>query len=53
VPYPEYRKKIDIGDYYSSFTRFANATGWRPHRTLSQSLERTLAYYDRFMPTYL
>jgi UDP-glucose 4-epimerase len=53
MPYPEERKKIDIGDYYSSFTRFAGATGWQPLRSLSQSLERTLAYYDRFLPTYI
>jgi UDP-glucose 4-epimerase len=53
MPYPEERKKIDIGDSSSSsFTRFAGATGWRPLRSLSQSLEHTLAYYDRFLPTY-
>jgi UDP-glucose 4-epimerase len=53
TPYPEERKKIDIGDYYSSFDRFSAATGWRPKRSLSDSLQRTLAYYKAHLPIYI
>lgn len=51
--YPEERKKIDIGDYYSCFDRFRTATGWQPRRTLRQSLERTLSYYQQHLDRYL
>ncbi|MCK4326148.1 NAD-dependent epimerase/dehydratase family protein, partial [bacterium] len=30
VPFPEESKKIDIGDYYSSYAKFKDATGWEP-----------------------
>jgi UDP-glucose 4-epimerase len=53
TPYPEERKKIDIGDYYSCYDRFQAATGWQPKRSLSQSLERTLAYYKVNLPNYI
>ena len=53
TPYPEERKKIDIGDYYSCFDRFHAATGWQPQRSLAESLQRTLAYYGEHMPRYL
>jgi UDP-glucose 4-epimerase len=52
TPYPAERKKIDIGDYYSCHDRFSTATGWQPMRSLRQSLERTLAYYQTHMPIY-
>ncbi|MFM7269865.1 MAG: NAD-dependent epimerase/dehydratase family protein [Cyanobium sp.] len=53
IPYPEERKKIDIGDYYSSFARFQAATGWQPQHSLSASLERTLAYYRQHLERYI
>ena len=53
TPFPEERKKIDIGDYYSSFARFNQATGWQPKRMLRQTLERTLDYYTANMSHYV
>ena len=53
TPYPEERKKIDIGDYYSCFDRFRTATGWQPQRLLRQSLQRTLAYYGEYISRYI
>ncbi len=52
-PFPAERKKIDIGDYYSSFDRFHAATGWRPRRTLRETLQRTLNYYSECMHRYI
>lgn len=53
TPFPEERKKIDIGNYYSSFERFKQATGWQPQRTLRQTLKRTLDYYTTHWPHYV
>jgi UDP-glucose 4-epimerase len=53
IPYPEDRKPIDIGDYYGSFERFNSITGWRPARTLAQTLERTLDYYGKNFRHYV
>ena len=53
MAYPEERKKIDIGDYYSCFQRFQAACGWQPQRGLSDCLERTLAYYRQHLDRYI
>lgn len=45
VPFPPERKAIDIGDYYSDFTRIRGALGWQPKVGLDEGLKRTLAYY--------
>jgi UDP-glucose 4-epimerase len=52
-PFPEERRKIDIGDYYSSYSRFQQATGWSPQHTLYQTVERTLSFYRRHSAQYL
>jgi len=51
--FPADRKKIDIGDYHSSFARYQHATGWKPRRSLAHTLERTLAYYAEHRDHYL
>jgi dTDP-glucose 4,6-dehydratase/UDP-glucose 4-epimerase len=45
VPFPPERKAIDIGDYYSDFTRIRDALGWSPRVGLEQGLRRTLDYF--------
>ncbi len=45
VPWPEERKRIDIGDVYSSYARIEAALGWRPTIPLREGLTRTIAYY--------
>jgi len=53
TPFPEERKKIDIGDYYSCYAHFKQATGWQPKRTLRQTLRRTLEYYSTWLSRYV
>ena len=53
VPWPEARKKIDIGDVYSSYTRIQQVLGWQPTTPLRAGLERTLAYYSQFFDQYV
>jgi UDP-glucose 4-epimerase len=45
VPFPPERKRIDIGDVYSSYAHINDQLGWRPVTTLREGLARTLVYY--------
>lgn len=45
VPFPPERKRIDIGDYYSDFSRIRSTLGWRPRVPLREGLAATLAFY--------
>lgn len=51
--FPEERKKIDIGHYFSDDRAFRDATGWRPATTLSDGLGRTVSYYRSNAAHYL
>lgn len=52
VPFPADRKAIDIGDYYSDYSLFADATGWQPRTNLREGLARTMAYYQKHQRHY-
>ena len=52
IPFPDDKKIIDIGDYYGDFTRFREATGWRPEVELDEGLNRTLAFYKEHKEVY-
>jgi len=45
VPFPPERKAIDIGDYYSDFTKIKQALGWEPKVSLKEGLRKSLDYY--------
>jgi nucleoside-diphosphate-sugar epimerase len=51
--FPEERKKIDIGDYYSDYTLIGKEIGWKPLVSLKAGLSRTLEYYRDRLPHYL
>ncbi len=52
-PFPEERKQIDIGDYYSDFSSIRAALGWEPKVGLTTGLERTLRFFRAQLPHYL
>ena len=45
VPFPEDRKRIDIGDYYGDTALVRRELGWSPRTSLRDGLATTLAYY--------
>ena len=45
VPFPPDRKRIDIGDYYSDYSRARDELGWEPVVPLEEGLARSLAFY--------
>ena len=52
VPFPADREAIDIGDYYSDFSKIASALGWAPNVRLLEGVTRTVEYYDRHRAHY-
>jgi UDP-glucose 4-epimerase len=52
VPFPEQRKRIDIGSYVADWTRFHAWTGWEPRIELREGLQRTVAFYREHASKY-
>ena len=53
VPFPEDRKKIDIGDFYGTSEKLRRAVDWQPKVSLSHGLELMIDYYKRNKKYYL
>ena len=53
VPWPEEKRKIDIGSFYTDSSRFTAATGWTPRVPLREGLRRTLAFYRAHLGRYV
>ena len=51
--FPDDRKKIDIGDYYSDFSFIKAKLGWEPRTLLKNGLEKTISFYKDNYRTYL
>ncbi len=51
--FPPERQRIDIGDYYSDFSRARAELGWEPRVPLRDGLARTLAYYREHLARYV
>jgi len=47
VPFPDERKKIDIGDFYTDYRKISNDLGWKPKVMLREGLKRTFDYYHQ------
>lgn len=52
VPFPEERKAIDIGDYYSDFSLIASELCWSPKIGLGDGLDQTIQYYKSHSDQY-
>jgi nucleoside-diphosphate-sugar epimerase len=52
-PFPEGRKAIDIGSYYTNYSRIRDELGWEPKVGFTDGISRTLAYYGEKLPHYL
>jgi UDP-glucose 4-epimerase len=52
VPFPDERKAIDIGDYYSDFSLISDELGWSPKVDLHEGLQATLDFYGNNSSAY-
>lgn len=52
ISFPEDRKTIDIGDYYSDCRKIEAQLGWSPQVALRAGLAETLEYYRRVHAHY-
>jgi dTDP-glucose 4,6-dehydratase/UDP-glucose 4-epimerase len=52
VPFPEERKAIDIGDYYSDFSLISKELDWLPQTGLQKGLLNTIEYYSKHKFAY-
>ena len=52
VPFPSERKTIDIGNYYTDYSRIRSVLGWGPKVPLREGLTRTLTYYHNLHNKY-
>jgi UDP-glucose 4-epimerase len=53
VPWPEEKRRIDIGSFYTDSSRFRRTTGWTPSTGLRDGLARTLAFYREHFHEYV
>lgn len=52
VPFPDDRKKIDIGDAFTDGTKLFRMLGWRPTTSLEEGLRRTIGFYRSHWDRY-
>lgn len=51
--FPDDRKRIDIGDYYSDYSLIRSTLGWEPKISLEEGLKKAVNYYRRYLEHYL
>ena len=53
VPFPDEKKRIDIGNFYGNYKKIASVLGWKPHTRLREGLTKTVDYYTKNIAHYL
>ncbi len=51
--FPAERHAIDIGNYYSDFSKIRSQLGWEPRQSLRDTIQRTLAFYRDSLSHYV
>ena len=52
VPWPDERKAIETGDYFADFSKFQQATGWKPQVEMEEGLAKTVEFYRENQEQY-
>lgn len=53
VPFPSEKKKIDIGDYYSDYSKLKKCINWEPKIDLEEGLKKTVNFYKKNLNYYI
>ena len=51
--FPESRKKIDIGSFYSDFSLINEELGWKPKININNGLKATIKFYKQNLTKYI
>jgi UDP-glucose 4-epimerase len=46
------RKEVEPGDYYADISKIKNITGWEPHISLDDGINKTVEYYRKYKKEY-
>ncbi|MHA2620639.1 MAG: SDR family NAD(P)-dependent oxidoreductase [bacterium JZ-2024 1] len=52
APYPEERKRIEVGDFVADFRRIKMELGWSPKTPFDEGLSRTVEFYKQYGAHY-
>jgi len=52
IDFPNVNKKIEIGNYIADYSKFSNATGWKPRVDIDEGLRKTFEYYKKYQKYY-
>jgi UDP-glucose 4-epimerase len=52
-PFPDDRRRIDIGDFYGDYRKIRSKLGWRPVVGLRDGMTRTLDYFRAHLHEYV
>lgn len=52
VPFPDEKKRIDIGSFYADYAAIRRTLGWEPTVSLREGLGRTIDFYRRYRDHY-
>jgi len=52
MPWPDEKKKIDIGDYYGDYGKIKKELNWTPQTSLREGLEKTVKFYKQHLDKY-
>jgi nucleoside-diphosphate-sugar epimerase len=47
--FPDERKRIDIGYYFSDYSKFKGAFDWSPKTNLEEGLKQTIEYFRKHL----
>ncbi len=53
VPFPDERKRIDIGSYYGNFEKIRKEFGWEPKVSVEEGIRHTLTFFQKYGEHYL
>jgi UDP-glucose 4-epimerase len=53
IPFPEERRRIDIGDFYTDYGKIQKKLGWEPRIDLREGIRRTIDFYRKNIRHYV
>ena len=53
APWPDDKKKVDVGSFYADFSLIKKELGWAPKTGLDQGMRKTIAFYRQRLPEYV